>query len=1176
MAHNNARRRRERQPPQSSGGAESYLPSQGNPFTPGNETARHRPDGISFRRPWGAGRRSGGDPHSRQEHDDEVEPTSRPHIIRRRVNSRTVRYQRQPSLGRESFGIEPTADGVVITEPPAPIPYTSSSESEGSRRAERYGVYGDQRNSQIPERGEPLPPRVARDEVIIERRDETRPFESMNSAVYGEPERVGYPFHRPASPALEDLDAFDDFHFVLPSEEKSKDAELSDLETPTTEGESSHKVQRPLSDFLNAPGIYSSSYSGTAELGAQHDVNLTVVHDPKGQKQPLFRWLHVRQEVLNFDALWVEVSRHIHLSEAERRAVANLRAEVKRQCVKTRYSPQGAKVGYMEPRCIQTPIQPTNKKTSDGPHTACWICIPYFSLHQYSESPSASNTALFPAQTLLQSQYSRSSQQRDMDQAVCQLGQVQRGECFHISQMWCLIVGNNALVTCGTMSQPDLQGATVKVNTEPSQVGGSGKILVSYGGAVMWSLTTKECLTWFAFIAHFHAFWPRNLEFWRKDRLITANNWDKILKLAEGQKGDVMLKLKVAEQEANEFIRDVPDVPRVFLKPDTIANKASKGRLEQSETPVEYLHVFTLLSKSAESSHDAILQDLHEQLSAAEKFLTEQTSYSAQRGYKKCELMTREGVHEYLTKLATRVEEKASDAVRRSYDERIDIFNMADMLFQLFFPITFQGPTTGKYWGALSKLMKIPELEGDNFRNSIPIPTYDMKNALWQLTRDIQPFQNIMSFSGKEDRAAIELPHELVTAWLHIVFGLIYSNHTLDWFGHMTKARQLMRDGMQMIIQGISNQNLLDKAVMLPTEVLSLVALNLLQDDVGKYDDICDTYSLYLNFLDTDITTKPSNRMYQHRIDLVKQEMTAIKRNLVRQRNIIAMLRNKTSITDGNFMVRYGEEMPRHMRRIRELDNGGRSEYGGPRRHVPGHRYYGGAEDRTAGPGVYDSERVGIQFLTDLDAASKLSSTDAGGFRSLFLADCANLIEQREYEFQRNTEYAEDLEREITYKMEWTKDKQENAIYAFTLVTIVFLPLSAISSIFGMNTNDIRNMDFDQWLYWVVALPVTVIIIIAGLWWMDELGNATDWLIGRRSRRSSEYGASSSSGARISKPSQPVMDSDSGSSRIEEPPVASRYRRARRRHSPIGRYTHNIEVVDALPPRRRRTSFYKY
>lgn len=145
----------------------------------------------------------------------------------------------------------------------------------------------------------------------------------------------------------------------------------------------------------------------------------------------------------------------------------------------------------------------------------------------------------------------------------------------------------------------------------------------------------------------------------------------------------------------------------MFLKPNTSTKTASAKSPEQTEDLPEYLHVFTLLPKSAESSGDTILKELYEQLSAAEKFLTEQTSYSAQRGYKQCRLMARDGVNEYLTNLAPRIDEKANDTLRRLYEERIDVFNMADMLFQLFFPLTFHGPTTGKYWGALNKLMKV-------------------------------------------------------------------------------------------------------------------------------------------------------------------------------------------------------------------------------------------------------------------------------------------------------------------------------------------------------------------------------------------------------------------------------------------------------------------------------------
>jgi Mg2+ and Co2+ transporter CorA len=77
-----------------------------------------------------------------------------------------------------------------------------------------------------------------------------------------------------------------------------------------------------------------------------------------------------------------------------------------------------------------------------------------------------------------------------------------------------------------------------------------------------------------------------------------------------------------------------------------------------------------------------------------------------------------------------------------------------------------------------------------------------------------------------------------------------------------------------------------------------------------------------------------------------------------------------------------------------------------------------------------------------------------------------------------------------------TKDRQERAIYAFTIVTVVFLPLSSIASIFGMNSSDVRDMDIGQWAYWATALPVTVGVIFLGLWFTGELDNARRRFVG--------------------------------------------------------------------------------
>ena len=55
------------------------------------------------------------------------------------------------------------------------------------------------------------------------------------------------------------------------------------------------------------------------------------------------------------------------------------------------------------------------------------------------------------------------------------------------------------------------------------------------------------------------------------------------------------------------------------------------------------------------------------------------------------------------------------------------------------------------------------------------------------------------------------------------------------------------------------------------------------------------------------------------------------------------------------------------------------------------------------------------------------------------------------------------------------------AILVFTVVTIIFLPLNFVSSFFGMNFSDIRNMEKTQWLFWAVAICVTVGVVASSV-----------------------------------------------------------------------------------------------
>ena len=131
------------------------------------------------------------------------------------------------------------------------------------------------------------------------------------------------------------------------------------------------------------------------------------------------------------------------MSEVERSGIAKLLAEVKKSQVKSISPSKGTSVRHMEPGFIQMPLPPQDSHTSWAtiPRSAMWLCIPFFSLQKYSNL-SGTKPADFPIQTLLQAQYSRNTQRRDMLQVVCQSGNVPSDHCFHIAQLWCIVLDN--------------------------------------------------------------------------------------------------------------------------------------------------------------------------------------------------------------------------------------------------------------------------------------------------------------------------------------------------------------------------------------------------------------------------------------------------------------------------------------------------------------------------------------------------------------------------------------------------------------------------------------------------------------------------------------------------------------------------------------------------------------
>ncbi|OCL02047.1 hypothetical protein AOQ84DRAFT_383087 [Glonium stellatum] len=91
-------------------------------------------------------------------------------------------------------------------------------------------------------------------------------------------------------------------------------------------------------------------------------------------------------------------------------------------------------------------------------------------------------------------------------------------------------------------------------------------------------------------------------------------------------------------------------------------------------------------------------------------------------------------------------------------------------------------------------------------------------------------------------------------------------------------------------------------------------------------------------------------------------------------------------------------------------------------------------------------------------------------------------------------------ETKVQVELAMKNDYQNKSILIFTIITVIFLPLSFFTSYFGMNTRDIRQMNATQRLYWTVAAPVSMVVIIIALLFAFRAYVKERFLVGLRSK----------------------------------------------------------------------------
>ena len=109
-------------------------------------------------------------------------------------------------------------------------------------------------------------------------------------------------------------------------------------------------------------------------------------------------------------------------------------------------------------------------------------------------------------------------------------------------------------------------------------------------------------------------------------------------------------------------------------------------------------------------------------------------------------------------------------------------------------------------------------------------------------------FTETFRYAQHADRLHIHVPDQLIDGWLHLLLGLSYMSTDPERASTFldVHAKPLISQGLNAIVKDMAKTPLLEKSVVLPQELVSLMSINLLKDITPGLPNISLTYSAYL------------------------------------------------------------------------------------------------------------------------------------------------------------------------------------------------------------------------------------------------------------------------------------------------------------------------------------------
>ncbi|RDW68486.1 hypothetical protein BP5796_09143 [Coleophoma crateriformis] len=862
----------------------------------------------------------------------------------------------------------------------------------------------------------------------------------------------------------------------------------------------------------------------------------------------LMRWTHLESQCPGFEYFSDHVQRLPGLDEDYKQDIAALlerTREAHEQSILTSDGPRGK---YLE-ACLDEEVILNKHEKKNKAHTIRFLCLPYFFLAPYSGYTLPNTSSLHPMKTLLQYSSASTSKKRDLDQAVCRLEYTKKGNCYHVPQIWCLILDNDILLTCSRLSSTDLRSGIIDIVSTPPVSGGDKKpayVRVSDGANRLWILPKNACTPWFRFVANFKDTssiqdFENDFEVRHKGRVVDTTSWVQLFSQTYNQSIKLTIRKRMSNRNRNYDLASDESEPEdtltasvVSQKPVQIYDNDDKGvdavtdntmgsnkNLEIVEAPIDTFYYFLWLTSvkpqmtenndfgpgTSQGKFSVDLGNLSKLIRSMQAFLhasKAKTRIAVQR----CPINSLREVEESLLRTPQTSTNDGKNKSRNPHRPAREEEGIAK-------PVRSSESFHRRRGSPPAVRSRQRDTDRRPFRSrsrdeEVIVSEYaDTAEAGGRPRRETFRYVPSRDVPISTTRLSKQKAQFVTTAktWFQFYFPLCYSSHLISKYWGAVKS--LIEDDAKFtaFYEGAnyspSHNNITQRLVSI-SSILSNgkgpLPWNIqLPEEFGK---------AWIHILMYLIYSSSENTKYR---SIAEVELRRGDELLAKGRR--ALLRNATQIplSEREAVLPLGIVSLIAKKLLQDITNGQpdiTSSY---------YEYFKQLEQEVQSNPYDRSHQEKLACLRqEIDIILKVfseqlecitdlqSKTGQGGAlesevhfpkeREFYILHrCMFSLNARIQSFQEIGALAIDLGQFNIRRIEGNKDRQEAAILVFTIVTIIFLPLSFVSSFLGMNTRDVRDMGSTQWIFWASAIPITIIIVGLSMLFAQRVEPTRQW-----------------------------------------------------------------------------------